>query len=133
MRPQSRVIGEVVALVALLSGIALSPEFFSQYSLLTKKCDLASVSYSHTFVGSSPTSPSTLSVFIPFLNYSHSALSQLVSYYYPPCWLSRWPHNTVVFFDSASVPLGSYPTTISWLALATPLLSWLLLHSHTPR
>ena len=39
----SRAIGEVVALVALLSGIALSPELLSRYGRLSKNRELVSV------------------------------------------------------------------------------------------
>jgi len=42
-RSQLRVIGEVVALVALLSGIALSPEVHGRYGRLSKNRDLVSV------------------------------------------------------------------------------------------
>ena len=42
-RSQSRAIGEVVALVALLSGIALSPELLGRYGRYSKNRDLVSV------------------------------------------------------------------------------------------
>ena len=42
-RSQLRVIGEVVALVALLSGIALSPEMLGRYGRCSKNRDLVSV------------------------------------------------------------------------------------------
>ena len=42
-RSQSRAIGEVVALVALLSGIALSPELLGRYSRHSKNRDPVSV------------------------------------------------------------------------------------------
>jgi len=42
-RSQPRVIGEVVALVALLSGIALSPEMLGRYGRCSKNHDLVSV------------------------------------------------------------------------------------------
>jgi len=42
-RSQLRVIGEVVALVALLSGIALSPEVLGRYGRFSKSRDLVSV------------------------------------------------------------------------------------------
>jgi len=42
-RSQSRAIGEVVALVALLSGIAVSPELLGRYGRYSKNCDPVSV------------------------------------------------------------------------------------------
>jgi len=43
MQSQSRAIGEVVALVALLSGIALSPELLGRYGRHSKNRDPVSV------------------------------------------------------------------------------------------
>jgi len=91
-RSQSRAIGEVVALVALLSGIALSPELLGRYRRHSKNRDPASVFHVRTpwFLASLPTPASHASD--PLAPYCYALFSwHLIC---PPGWHPTAPHDS---------------------------------------
>ena len=89
---QSRAIGEVVALVALLSGIALSPELLGRHGRHSKNRDPVSVLRVRTswFLASLPTPASHASD--PLAPYSYALFSwHLIC---PPGWHPTATHDS---------------------------------------
>ena len=87
-RSQLRVIGEVVALVALLSGIALSPEVHGRYGWFSKSRDLVSVLRVRTSWSSASLPSPAFHALDPLAPYCSIQLAPYCPLLLPPPWAS---------------------------------------------